>query len=85
MELFLGHASENARNLVSTQYVLVSSYIHFCHFLRIILLLSQDGMEVDDGVIVAATGAMVGLSNADCSPNAKSTPVRPYFMSFHWF
>ena len=78
VEIFLRHASENARNLVLTQYALSFYRIRLCHFLRMILLLTQDGMEVDDGVIVAATGAMVGMNSADCSPNAKSTLVRPY-------
>jgi hypothetical protein len=41
-----------------------------------ILLLTQDGMEVDDGLIVAATDATVASKSAESNPSVKSTTVR---------
>jgi hypothetical protein len=41
-----------------------------------ILLLLQDGMEVDDGLIVAATAVMDGSTTVGSNPRAKSTLVR---------
>lgn len=75
MTLFLAHANSDARMLVMTQYVLIPLFYASLIFLRMALLLLQDRMEVDNGLIVAATGATVDPANVKSVPNVKFTPV----------
>ena len=58
-------------------------------FSRMFLLLKQDRMEVNNGLIVAATGATVETANAESNLSVKFTLVRiplfhssPFLISF---
>ena len=53
-----------------------------------VLLLKQDGMEIDDGLVVAAAGkpgVMVGGTSVPNKLNASSTTVRAPFLYRHPF